>query len=159
MNVDVVFRRLIEFERAIAQLYERWAEVFSEDREAALLWSKMAIEEIGHANLILYQRRVFKNDPNLSADVDVALDEVVMLLGIVRRSMEGPPHGPEEAVRLAAWIEASAAESELRGALRESNPDIQRLLDHLGGDDRQHVERLKAFAQKRGISLPATHAP
>ncbi len=53
MNVDVVFRRLIEFERAISGLYEHWAEVFSDDREAALLWSKMAIEETGHANLIV----------------------------------------------------------------------------------------------------------
>lgn len=154
MNVDVVFRRLIRFERAMAGLYQRWSEVFSDDTEAALLWRKMAIEEIGHSNLITYQKRVFKSNPNLPGDATVALEEVLMLIDIVQRALEGPSHTSEEAVQLAAWIEASVAETELRGALRESNPDIQRLLDHLGGDDRLHVERLRAFATKRGIPIP-----
>ncbi len=81
-----------------------------------------------------------------------------MLMDVVRRSLEAPAHTLEEAIRLASWIEASAAESELKGALRETNPESQRLLDHLGGDDRLHVERLSAFADGRGIPLPPTHA-
>ncbi len=155
MQAETVFRNLIKFARASAELYFFWAETFHADQEAAAIWGKMATEETGHANLVVYQRRVLRKSAGHLGDVDAAMDEVALLTDIVQRAMEGPPHALDEAVRLASWIEASAAGSVLQGALSQTDPGIQKLLQHLGADDRLHVERLKAFAAGRGIPLYA----
>ena len=78
-------------------------------------------------------------------------DEVAVLIDVVQRALDGSPHTLEEAVRLACWTEASAAQTWFQDTLDQSNPELRRLLDHIGGDDRQHAKRLKAFAA-RGAS-------
>jgi rubrerythrin len=158
VQAEDVFRNLIKFARASADLYYFWAETFQDDSEAAFVWGRMAAEEVGHANLVVYQRRILRKSAGPSGDVDAAMDEVTVLIDIVRRALEGPPHTLDEAVRLASWIEASAAGSELQSALTQSDPGIQKLLEHLGTDDRMHVERLKAFAAGRRIALFAPKA-
>jgi rubrerythrin len=158
VQAEVVFRTLIKFARASADLYFFWAETFQADPEAAAVWGKMAREETGHANLVVYQRRVLRKSAGLLGEVDAAMDEVTLLTDIVHRALDGTPHKLDEAVRLASWIEASAAGSELQSALTQSDPGIQKLLEHLGTDDRMHVERLKAFAASRLIPLFAPPA-
>ncbi len=156
MQADVVFRALIEFARASASLYLFWAEVFTDDREVAALWGRMATEETGHANLVAYQRRILKKSGSLSGDLGPAMDEVTMLVDIVRRALENPTHSLDEAVRLAVWMESSAAGGELQGALTQSHPEVQRLLGHLGADGQAHVQKLKDLAARRGIQLLST---
>jgi len=150
MQIDTVFRPLIRLERAIAV---RWAEVFEEDREAAFVWFKMANEEKGHAGLADYRRRVVQKNPNLSGEVDVDLEDVTKAIDMVRRSLDGPSPTLDDAVRLAYLLETSAAESHFRNALNESHPELRRPLECLGGEDRQHLERLKGFAANRNIPL------
>ena len=158
MQIEAVFRPLMEMEKEISRLYERLAEVFDGDRDASFLWMKMATEEKGHANLVDYQRRVIQKNSRVAAEVDLALDELAAVSAVVRQSLEGPPPSLEEAVLLAFAVETSAAESHFRNALRQSHPDLQRLLESLGGEDRAHLERLKAFAAKGGIALPEPKA-
>jgi hypothetical protein len=55
----------------------------------------------------------------------------------------------ERAVEIALEFEASAAESHSRGALKALNPEMERLLRNLGGEDQLHVGRLKDFAARR----------
>ena len=153
MQADVVFRALIEFARASADLYLCWAEAFQDDQEVAAIWGRMATEETGLANLVAYQRRVLKKSGSLTGDVGPAMDEVSMLVEVVRRALESPTHSLEDAVRLAVWMEASAAGGELQGALTKSHPEVQRLLGHLGADGQAHVQKLKDLAARRGIQL------
>jgi rubrerythrin len=154
LHVDEVFRSLIDFARAMATLYGRWADAFEGDRGAVLFFAKMAREETGHATLVNYQRRVLtKTFPDLAEGSDMAMEEVTMLIDIVQRALDGPPHTLAEAVCLACWIEGSAADTELRSSLTQANPDLRRLLDNIRGDEQRHAERLKAFAVQRGIPL------
>jgi hypothetical protein len=155
MNVEAVCRPLMEFERAMADLYARWAGVFDDDREAAFVWVKMANEEKGHASLIDYQRRVFQKNPKLAGEVDVDLGAIASGMAHVRSLYDASvPPTLAEAVALAYGIETSAAESHFRNAIRQANPELERLLGCLGGEDKAHLERLKEFAARRGIALP-----
>ena len=157
MNLDDAYRALAEQAKGMAALYGRWADSFEADPEAALFFGRMAAEEVGHANLADYQRRVLrKANPALPPDVDLVLEEIMLLTDISRRSAEAPARSLEEALCLASWMEASVAEKELRKTVHETDPELGRLLASLGGGDRRHVERLEAFAAKRGIPL---HAP
>ena len=156
MNVEAVFRPLSDLEKAIGDLYAQWAAVFDGDREAAFLFVKMANEEKGHASLVDYQRRVVQRNPNVSGDVDIDLRAIEAALAEVQglRDSASPPT-LVEAVQIALRIETSAAESHDRNAIRQANPELERLLSCLGGEDRMHLERLKIFARSRGI-LPAS---
>jgi hypothetical protein len=62
----------------------------------------------------------------------------------------------ERAVEIALEFEALAAESHFRAALKQVNPEMERLLNFLGGEDQQHVGRLTEFAAKRGMSVRPT---
>lgn len=158
MLAEDVFRNLIKFSRASAELYFFWAETFQDDGEAAAIWGRMGREETSHANLVVYQRRVLRKSAGRLEDVDAAMDEITLLTDIVQRALDGTPHALDEAVRLAAWIEASVAAKELQGAVTQADPGIRDLLQHLGTDGGLHVERLKAFAAGRGIPLYAPPA-
>jgi rubrerythrin len=155
MQIEAVFRPLIDLERAIADLYGHWSDVYEADREAAFVWVKMANEEKGHASLVDYERRVVQKNPKMSGEVDISLAEVASATEAVRNCLQGQPLSLEDAVRFAYDLETAAAESHYRNAVKLSHPELQRLLDCLGSEDRQHIERLKAFAEKRGISLRA----
>ena len=155
MRIEAVFRPLIDLERAIADLYARWSDVYEADREAAFLWAKMANEEKGHASLVDYERRVVQKNPKMSGEVDISLAEVESATEVARSCLHRQPLSLEDAVRFAFDLETSAAESHYRNAIKLSHPELQRLLDSLGTEDRQHLDRLKSFAEKRGISLKA----
>lgn len=152
MNVAAVFRPLSDLEKSMADLYSQWASVFDDDREAAFLWVKMANEERGHAALVDYQRRVVQKNPLLSIDVDLDMsivDAALAELTSLREATQPPTLA--EAVATALRLETSAAESHFRNAVREVNPELNRLLSCLGSEDRGHLDRLRKFAASRGF--------
>lgn len=154
MHVEAVFRPLSDLEKSLADLYAQFAAAFDDDNEAAFTFVKMANEEKGHASLVDYQRRVVQKNPKLTGDVSVELGVIEEAIAEVRALREAPaPPSLADAVRTAYRLETSAAESHYRNSLKQSNPELERLLSCLGGEDRQHLERLVTFARNRGIDL------
>ena len=153
MKIEVAFRPLAELERKLAELYASWAEAFEDDREAALVFFKMSNEEKEHTALVDYAKRFVQKDPKLGGDVDIDLSSVQAALDRVRalRETEVAP-SVERAVEIALELETLAAESHYRNALKQTNPEMERLLKCLGSEDQQHLGRLMEFAAKRGIS-------
>lgn len=152
MNIEVAFRPLAEFERKLAELYGFFAEALEDDREAAFVFAKMSNEERGHAALVDYAKRLLQKDPRMGGDIDVDLSIVQAALEKVRAAREtGLAPSLERAVQVALEIEALAAEGHYRAALKKMNPEMERLLKSLGGEDQQHLGRLTEFAAKRGI--------
>lgn len=154
MKIEAAFRPLAELERKLAELYGAWAEAFEGDREAAFVFFKMSSEELGHVAFIDYARRFVQKDPKLGGDVDIDLSLVQAALEKVRGLREtGVAPSLQRAVELALELETLAAESHYRAALKQVNPEMERLLSFLGGEDQQHVGRLNEFAAKRGIGI------
>ena len=154
MNINALFRPLAELEKAMAGLYAHLAERFSGDAELAAAFSRLSADERGHGNLVEYQRRMVQQNQALAVDLDVDLAELEAVLAAVKalRVAAGPATA-EEAIRKVAALEASAAETHLKNALKVARPEIASLLDALGGDDRAHAGRLAALAAQRGIAL------
>ncbi len=140
-------------ERSLAELYGSWAKVFDSDREAAFVFYKMSIDEKGHANLVDFQRRFAQRNPKLIREVDVDLAGILRTTTRVRAFLkENPSPSLDVAVALALEFEKSAAEAHFRNALKQANPEMERLLGCLGGEDRQHLTRLTDFAEKRKLA-------
>lgn len=152
MKIEVAFRPLAEMERTLAELYGSWAEAFEDDREAAFVFFRMSSEEKGHAALVEYARRFVQKDPKLGGEIDIDLSLVQGAINKVRVIREtGAAPSVHRAVEIALDLEASAAESHYLNALKQMNPEMERLLKCLGSEDQQHIDRLKDFAAKRGI--------
>lgn len=155
MNIKAVFRPLAELERAMADLYAHFSEVFASDRELSFAFFKLAAEERGHASLVDYQKRMVQQNQALAVDVDVdlsAVEQALALIAALRRSPAPPSVG--EAIRAALALESGAAETHYKNALKAARPEIARLLDALGGDDTVHAARLRALATARAVELP-----
>lgn len=152
MNIAVVFRPLREFEERLADLYMWFAELFAADREAADLFRIMSRDELAHARLVEYERRLVMANSAIFGEVSVDLGEIeaaTLSVGEVRTRRVAPVLG--EALALAVEFENLAVEQHCRGALKKVTPEIARLVDSLGKADDIHVKQLIDFAAKRGI--------
>ncbi len=150
MRPELAFRPLAAMERCLAELYGSWADVFADDPEAAFIFFKMSTEEKGHANLVDYQRRFAQQNPDVVREVDIDLTDIRSAVERVKTFREENPRPSlDTALSLALTLEESAAETHCKNALRQANPGMERLLGSLGGEDRQHVARLKDFVARR----------
>lgn len=160
MKIEFAFGPMIEIELELARLYAAWAELFESDDEASFSFHKMSQEETGHAGLIEYQRRIFKKNWQMSIDVDIDLTALEATVERVRALRSGPPpQSVAEAITIALELESSAAECHDSSALRQADPELERLLLSLAGDESAHHARLTTFAEKRGIHLAGASAP
>jgi hypothetical protein len=92
----------------------------------------------------------------LSADVECDLNVVTETIERVRALRDSiGTIGAADAIRETLAIETGAAESHYRNALKQASPDLARLLDSLGGEDRLHVRRMENLAASRGIDVQA----
>lgn len=154
MKIEFAFGPMIEVELELAGLYAAWADLFESDHEAAFSFYKMSQEEKGHAGLIEYQRRIFKKNRQMSVDVKIDLTAIEATLEQVRALRSGPPpQSVAEAITVALDLESSAAERHFSNALKQADPELERLLRSLAGDERAHQARLTTFAEKRGVRL------
>lgn len=153
MHILRVLDPLEGIEKKIAELYERFSEIFGEDAEAASFFYRMSVDEIAHANLVGYQRRVVVQNMKLAKDVSLDLDDINYTLERVKSLLAGPPPSLEEAVKLALEIENSAAEAHSRTAIAEAVPGIYQLLSSLSGFDSKHCEMVENFAASRGFAF------
>jgi rubrerythrin len=145
-------RTLERLERKLAELYAWFGELYTKDEDAAFVFHRMYLEERSHVSLVEYQRRLARANPSAFGDVDADLAGVEEAIARIE-AFRGNGQSPElvEAIRFALELEASAAKSHLRGAVRESSPDMARLMGSLGRADRQHAGSLRQLAESRGL--------
>lgn len=155
MDVQRLFKVLIEIESRLAELYGWFSEVYAEDAEASSLFYRMSRDEKSHVALIQYERRLLKKEKDLSFKVDLSpkeLEDAACELNKLLLLRSAPPLS--EALALALRFENSAAENHMRGIEIREAPGLSRLLHSLGREDRRHYSDLAAFARKQGIAAP-----
>lgn len=160
MIIDAALRKLGDLERSLADLYGWYAEAFASDPELAFVFFKMASEEKGHASLVEYQKRIVRGNAALSVDVeidDAGIEAALSKVKELRSAATRPTVG--DALRETILLEKSAAESHSRNALRQANPEIARLLDALGSEDKLHLARVEELARRRGIGIEPPPSP
>lgn len=154
MKIELAFGPMIEIEMELSRLYAAWAELFESDHEASFSFYKMSQEEKGHAELVEYQRRIFKKNRQMSVEVKIDLTALEATIEQVRALRSGPPpRSVAEAITIALDLESSAAECHFSNALKQADPELERLLRSLAGDERAHQAKLTTFAETRGIRL------
>ena len=155
MRLVEMFQALEWLELAMASLYERLAASHRDDGEASRLFTRLALEEHGHAREVVLQRKLTMQIPRVSLEVPVDHLALLQMREEVAAAATGREKLPlSEVLTLAARLEATAAERHLSTMLSEVDPEIARFVSGLGRGDNDHLERLRAFAATRRIDLP-----
>ncbi|NOZ93450.1 MAG: hypothetical protein GXP47_01760 [Acidobacteria bacterium] len=148
MNISTLLSRLEALEHSMADLYLWLAGRFGDDDEAAGLFMRLHMQELSHANLVHFERRLARSDPDSFPDVDVdtsSIDEVLRWNADFRSN--GGPGTLGQALLFAMKVESHAAEQLHRKAVTASNPDLEGLVASLAQADREHFETLKRYVR------------
>lgn len=152
MDLLTVLRYLETLESKMADLYAGFSKTFGQDGEAAAFFSGMSMEEIAHRDLVRYQHKLVRKNPDEFKGVDVDIGSLKKVIEEVEEVMYFPgDRSLKDAAIAAIGFENDAAEGHYRSAMEQSNPDVSRLLDSLSSSDRNHAARLSGFARSRGF--------
>jgi rubrerythrin len=151
MEISKVLDELEKLEKAMATTYEWMAEIFDADEGAAAFFIRMARDEVSHANLVKYERRLVRADPDAFASrVDVppnAIGNAFECIAQFRRSNPAPTL--VQVLRFALKMEADCAESLHREVVLQANPNLGALIGNLAKADVRHYEQLERFIAER----------
>lgn len=155
MRIWQILRALENFEDTLAHYYNCLRLAYESDQETAVFFSRMRDEELSHRDIVRYEQRLMFKSPENYLDLDdydqSALEQMMRTVeDLIVRSAHLTL---DEALRASVRIEKAAAQQHLRSIIGRVNPALGRLVQDLGGRDLNHTERLKTFADSRGISL------
>ena len=146
MDIATLLTRLDQLEHAMADLYLWLSGVFEDDHEVSRLFARLHTQELAHANLVQYERRLVRSDPDTFSSVDLDAGPVEEVMGWIRefRSAAAPPV-LKEALLFSMRVESHAAEHLHRKAVAASNRTLCAMVAQLAEADRQHFETLRDF--------------
>ncbi len=151
-EIQSVLRPLEQFERLMHEIYNELADVFSEDAEAAGLFSKLAFEEGSHLSQVQFLRRLARQNGAHFGDVEIDPDVLAREVEELEKALEAAPRfSLREALVIAIQFEGGVAELHARPAIAKANPDVARTLGNLHAADERHRLALIDLASRRGF--------
>lgn len=148
MNIFKVFDAIEKVELKISELYKYFNKLFTDEKGAAALFFRMSLDEQSHADLIKYQRRLARQNKNLSKDIEMDISRVDKLISEIDNIIGShKPLSLGEAIKLSIEIENDIMEYHGRHALIKTVPEVAELLKNLFGEDHKHIELLKELAK------------
>jgi rubrerythrin len=153
VDIHSVLRPLEQFEKLMQEIYDKLAEVFSQDDEAAGLFSKLAFEEGSHLGQVQFLRRLVRQNGAHFGDVDIDPNGLVREVEELEKTLETVHRlSLPEALLVAIRFEGGVAELHGRSAIAKANPDVARTLGNLHAADERHRNALLDFANRRGFT-------
>ena len=160
MHILGVLDLLEKLETKISELYEWFSRTYAHDAGATSLFYRISIDEIAHANLVRYEKKLAVQNSKIFSEIHLDVVEISATLENVISVLSGTPPSLEQAVKISLDIENSVAEAHYRNAIAKATPEISRLLKNLGGFDSRHIEVFSEFAESRGYPfVPKSHPP
>jgi hypothetical protein len=156
-NIDDLLEASIRLELLVADLYLKYSEKFPEDKN---FWWEISIEEKNHAAL-LKSGRIYLDKGIFPAEIveqnHAALEKSLRFIeGLIAKVSSGEL-SKAEAYNEARKIEASAAElhyQKLMEGVEGGDSKVASIFRSLGGDDRDHEERISGLISRHGLQLP-----
>ena len=144
-----------QLELSIARLYRFFHQTFAEDTE---FWRQLYVEEGNHAALIRSAGEILlvhgRFPPELLAPTLEGVAETGIRVRRLLREYADAPPTREVALATALALERSAGEAHYQEAMAgAASSDALDLLRRLNGHDRDHADRILAYAREQGLVL------
>ena len=150
MELSSALRILERLEEKMAELYTVFSQWYAHDVELSSMFYRMRQEEMGHRNVVRYERNLLSKCNNCEYSGDIVIAQIRNIMHFIDTCIVLPePPPPKEAVLLALRIEADASENHVRKEMMSAHPEIGPLAIKLGRADELHIEKLREFARQR----------
>ncbi|MBI2089381.1 MAG: hypothetical protein HYT78_11660 [Deltaproteobacteria bacterium] len=153
MTARTEFDPLMEFaeiERLVSKVYFRFSHLFLNHPELRDFWWQMALDEEGHAAVLLACKEMSAGYPEGPLDPLISRDKVAQLEARIRAYLDRgtPSIAVEEAFRIAVEIETSEIDLIYGKLVCLGGPDIAKLMEGLGSPAGAQKEKLKLALHK-----------
>jgi demethoxyubiquinone hydroxylase (CLK1/Coq7/Cat5 family) len=154
MNTDVntVLKNIEELENSIAELYDWFSKLFSDNPEVSNFYKNLSLEEFSHRDLACYQRRIVNSNKEIFPDVDIDLRVLNLTLAEIKKFKDGSEPGLEAAFTFSLNLEAGIAEHYITKVTELSNEEVASLINNLYLASNVHHDKLRKLAKKYGVS-------
>lgn len=148
-EVATVLEICRDIELASAELYEYFAEIFSDHREMAALWNKTAREEKKHALQFFVAMKLRREQivGNLFVDSSTAGNTLSFVQSIYTMVKESPPT-MLEALNVAITLEVNLGKFHMTTVGHFIDDSHKKLFTTMMNSDKKHVEALREFHQR-----------
>lgn len=141
----LIFEECSKIEARFAELYHYYSELFSDNRDAAELWQKVADEEENHLRQFEFADRLYRW-ADFTVNVQIArvrrvCEKMDALLEFVRRN---PPH-LETALRKSIEMEELLADLHMTSAVMFADENTQNLFKAMAKSEKDHIESIKRY--------------
>lgn len=137
-----VLQYLERFEQKAELFYRRLAGLFAENGSIALVFARLADQEKGHRDQILFQMRILKGSEELFSRIEFNVNDMLVAAEEIDRAMTRDTISLEEAVALCRRMEESFCESHRNLAALKIEGEMLKLVENLAADDKDHIALL-----------------
>ncbi len=148
MRISLILKRTAELEAAAARLYDWYAQIFEDIRDANAFFLGMKHEELGHLRNVEFQKRIVDRSPQAFKDHPMDDSDIKVAINMIDQHISEGVFEIMDALKFAINLENNAAEIHYRTAMAQSNKDIAKLVTALTKDDKGHAEKLRSFAMR-----------
>jgi rubrerythrin len=145
MHASRFLKDLSRLEQLVGDLYQWYAEIFSDLDAVRDLFSSMHRQELQHKNIIEMELRLIANCDIELRDVAVDVAQIGKLAERIEEQIGQGVFEVKDALDFAIDVERSAVETHFKSVVAESNPQIAKLMKALSAEDTIHVQKLVAF--------------
>jgi rubrerythrin len=152
-TVDIInaLEILKKLELKVRDLYEYYHNIFKVDKEASACFFELSLEEKSHVDLIDYQLRTVKKNRKMFCDVEFDMQPLSQLIAeIESKASSKESVSLEDALKFAIRLESDALEFHYKRLIVKSNPAVEELMNRLGTSDKEHSDKLRNIAFKKG---------
>ena len=151
MDIIIALESLKKVELKLRDLYEFYHKYFLDDKEVAGFFLELSFEEKSHADLIDYQLRTIKKNRSMFNDVDFDMEPLNQFVAKVEAHiLSEEPIFLEDAIKFGIELENNSLEYQYRALIQESNPELGELVSKLGTSDKEHIDKLRRLAERKG---------
>ncbi|KAB0669652.1 hypothetical protein F6V30_12690 [Oryzomonas sagensis] len=141
----LIFKICARIEAQTAELYHYYSELFRENRDAAQLWHKTALEEENHLRQFELADRLYRNVDFVVAIDPERAERVCHKLGMLVSHVRQQPPDLETALSRAIEMEEALADLHMESVVRFADDSIQKIFRAMMRFDQEHVQLLKKF--------------
>jgi rubrerythrin len=145
MNTETIalLKNCAAIERESAELYHWFSDLFYENRHAADIWKKTALEEENHESQFVLAEKLLDDMLAIPFQDQSTSGAELEKIRALRREFTAQPPDLVTALEAAILFEEELAEFHMENVLLYSDEEHHKMFEAMMGHDREHAESLK----------------
>ncbi|MHB8058254.1 MAG: ferritin family protein [Desulfuromonadaceae bacterium] len=143
LSEQILLEKCREIELLCKELYDYFAELYSDDNNAVHLWRKTAMEEQNHADQFTLALKLRKDLPCTVLTDSARVESILSQLRIVIAKVKAEPPSLVDALNSAIKLEKHLSEFHIDCVASFENESYRKMFNAMMSSDNEHIESLQ----------------